>query len=137
MKYKDEIKRLKGELSEREIELKKEMDAKRIAEQLSQSEKGKNESLREKIKDMEKEIVDLSDVSKHNVSIKAAVEKERIELEGEKKTLEDKIETLEKRVVAQKASFEEELQQVKSRSKADLDSLAEKSEKKQVGTWRS
>ncbi|ETO31642.1 hypothetical protein RFI_05478 [Reticulomyxa filosa] len=133
LKYKDEVKRLKGELSEKETELQKEAEAKRASDQHSHSERTKNESLQEKIREMEKEIAGLSDVSKHNAAIKSAVEKERSELEGEKKTLEEKIEILEKRLTSQKSNFEEELHRVKAQAKADLDSLAEKTDKEAAG----
>jgi len=89
--------------------------------------------LQDKVKEMEKEIAGLSDASTHNAAIKSAVEKERIELEGEKKTLEEKIDTLEKRLNVQKSNFEEELTRMKSQSKADMDSLNEKSDKEATG----
>jgi len=134
IKFKDEIKRLKAELSEKETAFQKELDGRTAAEQLSQSEKTRNELLQEKLKEMDKQISGLDDKSKNNAFVTATVEKEREQLQSEKKTLEDKIDTLEKRFAAQKNSFEQELMQVKSQTKADLDSLSEKSDKE--GTLR-
>jgi len=128
-RLREELKKMKSELFEKDAELQREQEVKKSLEQLSQAEKKKHDVLQDKLKEMEKEMTGLVGVSKNNIDIKVMADKARAEFEGEKKALEDRIDTLEKRLVSQKASFEEELQRTKLQTKADLDSLSQRSDK--------
>ncbi|ETO32067.1 viral A-type inclusion protein [Reticulomyxa filosa] len=95
LKYKDEVKRLKGELSEKETELQKEVEAKRASDQHSHNKRTKNEKKWKK-----------------------------------KFEFEEKIEIFEKQLKSQKR--EEELHCVKTQAKANLSSLAEKTDNEEL-----